>query len=106
MRTASIIFLSFVLTFSGAQVSFDNCLSFPLYLTCTPRLKSADDGEVSLEVYFESLCPDSVAWLAEQLKPTHDELGHYMKVDYVPFGKAFVRASKCISRLLNVKAQR
>ena len=43
-----------------------------------------------MQVYYESLCPDSILWVNTQLFPTYQILGQYMTVDFNPFGKASV----------------
>ena len=48
------------------------------------------DPQVSVQVYYESLCPDSILWMDSQLGPTWEALGQYMTVDYNPFGFATV----------------
>lgn len=45
--------------------------------------------KVSLGVYYETLCPDSIAFITYQLYPTIQSLGlEKINVDLVPFGKA------------------
>jgi len=39
-------------------------------------------------VLYESLCPDSVRFMENQLGPSYDELQDYINVTLVPFGKA------------------
>lgn len=47
--------------------------------------------KVHLKVYYESLCPDSVRFIRNQLLPTWNSLGsQYLEVDFLPFGKAQV----------------
>jgi len=44
---------------------------------------------VTLSVYYESLCPDSVRFVKFQLYPTWLLLtGQYLAIDFVPYGKA------------------
>lgn len=52
----------------------------------------ATNGEDSLKVgvYFESLCPDSKAFITTQLHPTFGKLGKYLNVDFYPYGNAEV----------------
>ena len=45
---------------------------------------------MSVQVYYESLCPVSIRFIKDQLYPTWEKLGKYMEVEFVPFGKASV----------------
>ncbi|XP_075526949.1 gamma-interferon-inducible lysosomal thiol reductase-like [Dermacentor variabilis] len=42
-----------------------------------------------IQVYYESLCPYSIAFITEQLWPTYVRVGYLMDVQLVPFGNAF-----------------
>ena len=47
---------------------------------------------VRLSVYYESLCPDSIKFVREQLFPSWQHLGvETLELDLNPFGKANVR---------------
>ena len=47
--------------------------------------------QVPLTVYYESLCPDSVRFIVDQLHPVKQSpLGRYIDVTLIPFGKASV----------------
>ncbi len=46
---------------------------------------------VSIQVYYETLCPDSADWIAYQLVPAYQRLGEHIRVDFFPFGKAKVK---------------
>ncbi len=43
-------------------------------------------------MYYESLCPDSKAFIVEQLNATYSKLGEHLDVQFKPFGKATVGA--------------
>lgn len=43
----------------------------------------------NIQVYYESLCPYSIAFITEQLWPTYVRVGYLMDVQLVPFGNAF-----------------
>lgn len=43
---------------------------------------------VKVSVYYESLCPDSVAFIDDQLVPTFRKLSKAIDIDLVPYGKA------------------
>ncbi|OQV23946.1 putative Gamma-interferon-inducible lysosomal thiol reductase [Hypsibius exemplaris] len=43
---------------------------------------------VDLEVYYETLCPDSRNFIETQLYPTANKVGHVMNIKVYPYGKA------------------
>ncbi|XP_018560822.1 GILT-like protein 1 isoform X2 [Anoplophora glabripennis] len=43
---------------------------------------------VNVSVYYESLCPDSVEFIARQLAPHYSEISKYVDLELVPYGKA------------------
>jgi len=52
----------------------------------------ANGNAVKVAVYYESLCPDSVKFVVNQLWPTYEKVSSILSLDLVPFGKAsFVR---------------
>lgn len=53
---------------------------------------------VKVTVFYESLCPDSIRFIENQLLPNYDSLKEFITLDFVPFGKASVG----IIRNLNV----
>ena len=48
---------------------------------------------VNIQVYYESLCPDSINFITQQLYPTYQTLGKYMNIEFIPFGNADVSFS-------------
>merc|ERR1711911_205113 len=50
--------------------------------------------KVLMNVYYESLCPDSLQFLVNQLGPQYESLSSIMDVRLIPFGKARFRARK------------
>ena len=48
---------------------------------------------VNIQVYYESLCPDSINFITQQLYPTYQALGNYMNIEFIPFGNADVSFS-------------
>ncbi|XP_044728549.1 GILT-like protein 1 [Chrysoperla carnea] len=44
--------------------------------------------QLQVTVYYESLCPDSVQFIRNQLYPTWKELGQYLQINFIPFGKS------------------
>ncbi len=49
---------------------------------------SASAENVKIGVYFESLCPDSKAFILKQLFPTFQKLNSIITLEMVPFGNA------------------
>lgn len=43
-----------------------------------------------MEVYYETLCPDTRLFIRSQLYPAWDELEHIMDIHWKPYGKATV----------------
>ena len=46
------------------------------------------DSRVKVSVYYETLCPDSIAFIRYQLFPTFEAIPEILNADLVPFGKA------------------
>ncbi|XP_055373066.1 GILT-like protein 1 [Condylostylus longicornis] len=45
--------------------------------------------KVKIDVYYESLCPDSAAFITEQLYPVvKEDLKNYVDINWIPFGKS------------------
>ncbi|XP_059489700.1 GILT-like protein 1 [Neocloeon triangulifer] len=63
--------------------------AFFLLLASLAGADDAVDPRVHLKVYYESLCPDSVRFVRNQLIPTWNSLGsEFLEIDFLPFGKA------------------
>ncbi|XP_043784290.1 GILT-like protein 1 [Apis laboriosa] len=45
-------------------------------------------NRLNVDVYYESLCPDSIRWIKQQLLPQYDILKDYISVSFIPYGKA------------------
>lgn len=51
--------------------------------------------QLPVSVYYESLCPDSKAFIVEQLTPTlQGPLGKFVTLTLVPYGKSSVSRNK------------
>lgn len=50
--------------------------------------KNSEADPVLLEVYYETLCPDSIAFVVNQLYPTVQQINDIINVSLVPYGKA------------------
>lgn len=51
---------------------------------------NAPTNRLNVDVYYESLCPDSIRWIKQQLLPQYDILKDYISVSFIPYGKATV----------------
>ena len=56
-----------------------------------------------MEVYYETLCPDTRLFIRQQLYPAWDELEHIMDIHWKPYGKATV-SSKSVSHIWKIKS--
>ncbi|XP_064479450.1 gamma-interferon-inducible lysosomal thiol reductase-like [Ornithodoros turicata] len=70
------------------------CLAVTLTITAPPvTSKKFDFSKIrktsKIQVFYESLCPYSIAFITEQLWPAFLRLGYLMDVQLVPFGNAF-----------------
>ncbi|XP_075989188.1 GILT-like protein 1 isoform X2 [Anticarsia gemmatalis] len=52
------------------------------------KSKKSDDNKVKIAVYYESLCPDSKAFITQQLAPVWRDFRGVVKVKLVPYGKS------------------
>lgn len=48
------------------------------------------NSTVNVDVYYESLCPDSIYFITKELGPIYDQLKSVLKINLYPFGKASV----------------
>ncbi|RZF40863.1 hypothetical protein LSTR_LSTR003373 [Laodelphax striatellus] len=68
---------------------FVGALSF---LLCTTV---AENGRVlKVTIFYESMCSDSMSFITDQLDPTFEKVGQYLKIDLVPYGNAEHKISK------------
>lgn len=55
-------------------------------------LVSSDDTVaktiINVDVYYESLCGDSMRWIKDQLLPNYASLREHLNITFVPYGKA------------------
>lgn len=45
---------------------------------------------ISIEVFYESLCSDSVNFVQNQLVPVYNKLNKFLNVSFIPFGQGNV----------------
>jgi interferon, gamma-inducible protein 30 len=43
-----------------------------------------------MDIYYESLCPDSVRFISQQLKPLYNDFKKHLDISLIPFGKSNV----------------
>ncbi|XP_026476497.1 GILT-like protein 1 [Ctenocephalides felis] len=46
------------------------------------------DGKLDVTIFYETLCPDSVRFISNQLYPNFEALAPFTNFKFVPFGKA------------------
>ncbi|KAF5308907.1 hypothetical protein FQR65_LT00607 [Abscondita terminalis] len=65
-------------------------LKFALFVTIllTFNKETISVKKLSVQVLYESLCPDSIKFVQEQLYPVWAELAPYVDIYFVPFGKS------------------
>lgn len=44
-----------------------------------------------MDIYYTSLCADSMRFITDQLMPLYDDFQKHLDITFVPFGKARVR---------------
>ncbi|CAO1408492.1 unnamed protein product [Diamesa tonsa] len=45
-------------------------------------------SKVKVDIFYESLCPDSIRFIADQLRPNYPELKQHLQINFIPFGKS------------------
>lgn len=55
-----------------------------LLIGCT----SCQSSLLKVSIYYESLCPDSINFITNQLYPSYDNFKDRIQLDFVPYGKA------------------
>lgn len=43
---------------------------------------------MKVDIFYESLCPDSIRFIADQLRPNYQELKQHLQINFIPFGKS------------------
>merc|ERR1711937_359718 len=59
-----------------------------LLVLCNGRQITGEDPSVKITVYYESLCPDSMRFVNDQLYPTWMKFKEEVNISFKPFGKA------------------
>lgn len=44
--------------------------------------------QLHVGIYYESLCPDSIRFIGNQLAPNYEHFANFIDIDFVPFGKS------------------
>ncbi len=61
-----------------------------LVLQATSATSSESGSKVKVDVYYETLCPDSIGFLIRKLIPNYEAISSMIQLNLVPFGKAEV----------------
>lgn len=56
----------------------------------SPTVSTSPKSKVKVDVYYETLCPDSIDFLLNKLIPSYNELKEKIILQLIPFGKAQV----------------
>lgn len=51
-------------------------------------LVASENTIVNVDLYYESLCPDSINFVRDQLVPTYPHLKKFLHINFVPYGKS------------------
>lgn len=46
--------------------------------------------KVKIDILYESLCPDSMRFISDHLKPLYDDFKKNLEITFYPFGKSLV----------------
>jgi len=50
--------------------------------------QNSTSNTVKIDVYYETLCPDSIQFIRQKLYPTFGKIGEIMDINLIPYGKA------------------
>lgn len=62
----------------------NHSINFHFYVTISLSF------QLDVTILYESLCPDSVAFFRDQLRPNYEYFKNFINVNLVPFGKSQV----------------
>lgn len=75
-----------------SEVGSDRNILFRVIVYLGEKLLVVMLVQVMMQVMYESLCPDSIRFVKDQLTPAYETLGSQrLAVEFVPYGKATVR---------------
>ncbi|XP_037952446.1 GILT-like protein 1 [Teleopsis dalmanni] len=57
-------------------------------IACLGIVSEAQQKKLNVLILYESLCPDSIRFMAKQLGPSYDLLKDYIDISLIPFGKS------------------
>ncbi|XP_029156360.1 uncharacterized protein LOC114929112 [Nylanderia fulva] len=63
-------------------------LTFVCHSLSDAQLTDDRNNTVNVDVYYESLCSDSMRWIVNQLVPSYPTLKNHLQINLVPYGKA------------------
>jgi hypothetical protein len=87
-----LLWLIFVVELASAAVGVRRPL--PKLLNKTELQQKQFGYKQNIDVYFESLCPDSKRFITTQLSYVLDDFKNLIRVNLVPYGKASVTEKK------------
>ena len=63
---------------------------------------SGTEAAINLDLYYESLCPDSTRFISQQIGPMHAALGQDVTINFVPYGFATVKESSLLDSEIQI----
>lgn len=89
--TKSLLFISFLAFFTQSAYGLSKVM---LFFAFRPELKTSFDcllfSQLHIGIYYESLCPDSIRFIKNQLEPEYRNFADFVDIEFIPFGKSVV----------------
>ena len=73
-----------------------------IFLLSVLGLVSVTEAGLSLDLFYESLCPDSTRFISQQIGPMHAALGQDVTINFVPYGFASVGVKRRERQLIRL----
>lgn len=70
-----------------------------LFLALFKSSAASDSNKVKVDVYYETLCPDSIGFIIRKLVPNYEAISSMIQLNLIPFGKAEVKVKAGIREI-------